>query len=96
MMWVIWNLTSFHLEIVLMLVQDRCMVCARRTIGSTRSSFRPFGHGANRRKIAAWFASNVPLDLKSFWTHLMELLGDVGQVESHFILFRDSFSVGAR
>ena len=42
-----WNLTSFHLEIVLMSVQERYMVCTRRTIGSTGSSFRPFGHGAN-------------------------------------------------
>ena len=25
---------SVHLEMVLVLVQDRCMVCARRTIGS--------------------------------------------------------------
>jgi hypothetical protein len=24
----------FHLEIVLVLVQNRCMICARRTIGS--------------------------------------------------------------
>ena len=32
--WVMWNLTSFHLETVLVSVQDRCMVCARRTIGS--------------------------------------------------------------
>jgi len=29
-----WNLTYFRLETVLVLVQDRCMVCARRTIGS--------------------------------------------------------------
>ena len=29
-----WNLTSFHLETVLVSVQDSCMVCARRTIGS--------------------------------------------------------------
>ena len=29
-----WNLTSFHLETVLVSVQERCMVCARRTIGS--------------------------------------------------------------
>jgi hypothetical protein len=28
-----WNLASFLLETVLVLVQDRCMVCARRTIG---------------------------------------------------------------
>ena len=33
---------------------------------------------------------------KSFWTHPMELLGDVRHVESHFIQFGDSVSVGAR
>ena len=33
-MWVMWNLASFYLETVLVLVQDRCMVCARRSIGS--------------------------------------------------------------
>jgi hypothetical protein len=27
---------------------------------------------------------NVPLAQKSFWAHPMELLGDVGHVESHF------------
>jgi hypothetical protein len=32
--WVMWNLSSFRLEIVLVSVQDRCMVCARPTIGS--------------------------------------------------------------
>ena len=40
-------------------------------------------------------ASNVPQDRKSFWTHLIELLGDVGHVESRFFPFRDSVSVGA-
>jgi hypothetical protein len=29
-----WKLNSVHLEIVLILMQDRCMVCAERTIGS--------------------------------------------------------------
>ena len=29
-----WNLTSFHLETVLVSVQERCTVCAKRTIGS--------------------------------------------------------------
>ena len=29
-----WNLTSFHLKIVLVSGQDRCTVCAKRTIGS--------------------------------------------------------------
>ena len=31
--WVMWNLTSFRLETMLVSVQDGCMVCARRTIG---------------------------------------------------------------
>ena len=29
----LWNLVSVRLEIVLVLVQDRCTVCAKRTIG---------------------------------------------------------------
>jgi hypothetical protein len=32
--WVMWNLVLVHLEIVLVSVQDRCTVCAKRTIGS--------------------------------------------------------------
>jgi hypothetical protein len=28
-----WNLVLVHLETVLVSVQDRCMVCAKRTIG---------------------------------------------------------------
>jgi hypothetical protein len=31
---VMWNLVSIHLEIVVLLVQDRCKVCAKRTIGT--------------------------------------------------------------
>ena len=33
MTWVLWNPVLDHLEIVLVLVQDRCMVCAKCTIG---------------------------------------------------------------
>ena len=33
MTWVMWNLLSIRLDIVLVSVQDRCMVCAKRTIG---------------------------------------------------------------
>jgi hypothetical protein len=33
---------------------------------------------------------------KSFWTQMMELLGDVGHVESRFGLFGDGVSVSAR
>ena len=33
---------------------------------------------------------------KIIWTHPMELLGDMGHVESHFFPFGDSVSVSAR
>ena len=33
MMWVMWNPVLVHLEMVLVLMQDRCTVCAKRTIG---------------------------------------------------------------
>jgi hypothetical protein len=58
--WVMWNLVSVHLEIVLMLVQDRCKVCtnvpsARKPfwthpmqllghVGHVKSRFGPFGN----------------------------------------------------
>jgi hypothetical protein len=32
-MWVMWNLVLVGLEIVFVSVQDRCAVCAKRTIG---------------------------------------------------------------
>ena len=40
--------------------------------------------------------SNVPYACKLFWTHPIELLGDVGHVESDFVPFGHSVSVGAR
>jgi hypothetical protein len=58
-----WNLVSVCLEIVLVSVQDRCMVCAKHTIGSESfwmpmmvllgdeaqvdARFIPFGDSAN-------------------------------------------------
>jgi hypothetical protein len=36
---------------------------------------------------------NVPHAWKLFWTHTVELLGDVGHVESHFGLFGDCINV---
>ena len=58
-----WNLVSIRLEIVLVLAQDRCTVCAKRTIGSdiifnalmvllgdedqVEAPFSPFGYSAN-------------------------------------------------
>jgi hypothetical protein len=42
------------------------------------------------------FAANVPQPQKSFWTHLMVLLGDTTQLEDHFSLFGDSVNLDAR
>ena len=58
-----WNLVSVRLDIVLVLVQDMCTVCAKRTIGleiilthpmellgdegHVESCFGPFGDSAN-------------------------------------------------
>jgi hypothetical protein len=64
---VMWNVILVRLEIVLVLVQDRCMVCSKHAIASE-------------------IVSN----------YLMELLGDVGHVKSHFGLFGDSVHFGAR
>ena len=33
-MWVLWNLVSVRLERVLVSIQDRCVIFAKRTIGS--------------------------------------------------------------
>jgi hypothetical protein len=38
----------------------------------------------------------MPWAQKSFWMHMMELLGDVGHMESRFDPIGDSVSVGAR
>jgi hypothetical protein len=48
------------------------------------------------RKIGAQFAPSVLEARISFWTHQMELLGDMGPVESRFGPFGDSVSVSAR
>jgi hypothetical protein len=39
---------------------------------------------------------NIPQPQKSFWTHPMELQGDLGPVECHFGPFGDSVGVDAR
>jgi hypothetical protein len=47
-------------------------------------------------EIDAWFAPNVTYVQKSFWTHPIDLLCDIGHVESRFNPFGDSVSVSAR
>jgi hypothetical protein len=43
MTWVMWNLVSVRLEILFVSVQDRCMVYAKRTIGSDIIFYAPDG-----------------------------------------------------
>ena len=46
--------------------------------------------------MGARFARNVPSAQESFWMHLMELLGDVAQVEAPFGPLGDSANLDAR
>jgi hypothetical protein len=46
--------------------------------------------------MGALFAPNVTLAQKSFWTHPMERLGDMGLVKSHFGPFGYGVSVSSR
>jgi hypothetical protein len=39
---------------------------------------------------------SVPQARKSFWTHTMELLGDMGHVESYFGAFGDNANLDVR
>ena len=50
-----WNVTCFRLETVLVSVQDRCMVCARRTIGSEIILDAPDGTTSKEAQVEAHF-----------------------------------------
>jgi hypothetical protein len=45
-------------------------------------------------KLVHGFELNIPQAKKSFWTHPIEYLGDLGHVESHFGPFGESLSIG--
>jgi hypothetical protein len=46
--------------------------------------------------IGARFEQNIPQAQKMFWTQMMELLYDLGHMESCFDLFEDSANLDAR
>ena len=52
-----WNLISVHLDIVLVLVQDSCTVCAKRTIGSEIILDTPDGTPSDMAQVEACFSS---------------------------------------
>ena len=54
---VMWNLTSFSLEIVLVSMQDRCTVCAKCTIGSEIVLDAPDGTTRYEAQVEARFQS---------------------------------------
>ena len=102
-----WNLVSIRLEIVLVFVQDRCTVCAKRTIGSEIVLDAPDGTPRCRGSVKLEIVRILMQDRcpacaertigsEIVWMHPMELLSDVGHVEPRFDPFGDSVSVGAR
>jgi hypothetical protein len=59
--------------------------------------FGLFADNANLdTRLVHGFALNIPQAQKTFWIHRIEHLGDLGHVESHFGLFGESLSFGAR
>ena len=65
--WVMWSLTSFYFETVLVSVQDRCMVCARRTIGSEiilDDSMVPLGDAAQVEARFGLFGDSANVDAR--------------------------------
>ena len=107
-----WNLVSVRLETVLLSVQDRSTVCAKRTIGSgtfcthpmvllgdkaeVEAHFDPFGDSAKLDADCCTVYAERTLGSEIVLDAPNGILGYVGHVESCFGPFRDGVSVGAR
>jgi hypothetical protein len=61
---VMWNLTSFCLETVLVSVQDRCIVCTRRTMGIEVILDAPLGDEAQVEARFGPFSDSANLDTR--------------------------------
>jgi hypothetical protein len=110
-MWVLWNLTSFYLETVLVLVQDRWTVCAKRAIGAEiimdGTDGTPRWRGSSESRVRFEI---VLILTQERWTIFVErTLGSEiildapdwtplwhGSMETLFYLFRDSVSISER
>ena len=66
---VVWNLTSFRLETVFVSVQDMCMVCAGRTVGSEIVLDAPDGTTRRRGSSGSFFS--VYLEIKLILMQVM-------------------------
>jgi hypothetical protein len=72
----------------MVLLDDEAQVDAR---------FGRFGDSSNLdKRLVHGFALNIPHAQKSFWTHPIEHLGDVGQVESHSGPFTENVTISLR
>ena len=106
-----WNLVLVCLEMVLASVQDRCMVCAKRTIGLETVSDAPMVLLGDEAQVQAHFSlfrdSTLTQDRctvcaeRTIGSKIVldapdETPSCVGHVESRFGPFGDSVSVGAR
>jgi hypothetical protein len=93
-------------------MQDRCTFCTKCTIGSEIILDAPDGTsrrgGSSESSVrleivliltqdrcTIYVERTICLEV-TFWTHPMELLGDVRHMESLFFLFGDSVSVSPR
>jgi hypothetical protein len=82
-----WNHVSVYLEMLLVSVQNRYMVCAKHIIGSEIVFDALDGCTVYAKRTIAQ---------KSFWRHPMVLRGHEAQLDAHFGLFRDSANLDAR
>ena len=64
-----WNLVSVRLEAVLVSVQDRCKVCAKRTIGSETFWTHPMVLLGDKAQVEARFG----------------LFGDIGNLDARLV-----------
>jgi hypothetical protein len=74
------KLVSVRLEIVLILTQDRCTVCAERTGWNSNLISVHLETMLVQVQDRCTSSANVPQAKKLFWMHSIELLDDKAQV----------------
>ena len=65
-------------------------------VGHLKSRFFPYGDSVSVVARYAWFALDIALAQRSFWTHSMVPLGEEAQLEAHFGPFGHSGNLDAR
>jgi hypothetical protein len=66
-------------------------------MGQVESHFGPFGDSVHLgTRWVHGLRANVPCACKCFWSHPMELLSDVGEVEARFSLLVEGVNLNAK